>query len=66
MDNTNHIHDPSKSVAAKIIDWSVNNRFFVMLGALVLLAAGVVSITKISHSISIVGHGQHYLIKRNR
>ena len=47
MDNTNHIHDPSKSFAAKIIDWSVNNRFFVMLGALVLLAAGMVSITKI-------------------
>ncbi|PJB72826.1 MAG: CusA/CzcA family heavy metal efflux RND transporter [Alphaproteobacteria bacterium CG_4_9_14_3_um_filter_47_13] len=47
MDSTNHIHDPSKSFAAKIIDWSVANRFFVMLGALVLLAAGVVSITKI-------------------
>ena len=47
MDNTNHIHDPSKSFAAKIIDWSVKNRFFVMLGALVLLAAGMVSITKI-------------------
>ncbi len=47
MDNTNHIHDPYKSFAAKIIDWSVGNRFFVMLGALVLLAAGVVSITKI-------------------
>lgn len=45
--STNHIHDPSKSFAAKIIDWSVANRFFVMLGALVLLAAGVVSITKI-------------------
>ncbi len=44
---TNHIHDPSKSFAAKIIDWSVGNRFFVMLGALVLLAAGVVSLTKI-------------------
>ncbi|MEZ5814237.1 MAG: CusA/CzcA family heavy metal efflux RND transporter [Alphaproteobacteria bacterium] len=45
--STNDIHDPSKSFAAKIIDWSVDNRFFVMLGALVLLAAGVVSITKI-------------------
>ncbi|GJL85418.1 MAG: cation transporter [Micavibrio sp.] len=42
-----HIHDPSKSFAAKIIDWSVGNRFFVMLGALALLAAGVVSITNI-------------------
>ena len=45
--STNHIHDPSKSFAAKIIDWSVGNRFFVMLGALVLLAVGVVSVTKI-------------------
>jgi Cu(I)/Ag(I) efflux system membrane protein CusA/SilA len=41
------MHDPSKSFAAKIIDWSVANQFFVMLGALVLLAAGIVSITKI-------------------
>lgn len=47
MDNTEHIHDPSKSFVAKIIDWSVANNFFVMLGALVLLAAGMVSITKI-------------------
>ena len=47
MGSTNSIHDPSKSFAAKIIDWSVGNRFFVMLGALVLLAAGMVSITKI-------------------
>ncbi|MCB1839876.1 MAG: efflux RND transporter permease subunit [Rhodospirillales bacterium] len=30
-----------------MIDWSVANTFFVMLGALVLLAAGIVSITKI-------------------
>lgn len=47
MDNTNHIHDPSDSFAAKIIDWSVANRFFVMLGAIALLVAGIVSITKI-------------------
>ena len=46
--NQDHMHDPSKkSFAAKIIDWSVANQFFVMLGALVLLAAGIVSITKI-------------------
>lgn len=45
--STNPIHDPSKSFAAKIIDWSVSNRFFMMLGALVLLAAGLASITKI-------------------
>ncbi|MAS87177.1 MAG: CusA/CzcA family heavy metal efflux RND transporter [Micavibrio sp.] len=47
MDNNNHLHDPSKSFAAKIIDWSVANQFFVMLGALVLLVAGMVSVTKI-------------------
>ncbi len=47
MDNINRIHDPSNSFAAKIIDWSVGNRFFVMLGALVLLVAGVISITTI-------------------
>lgn len=45
--NQDHMHDPSKSFAAKIIDWSVANQFFVMLGALVLLAAGIVSVTKI-------------------
>lgn len=45
--NQEHMHDPSKSFAARIIDWSVANKFFVMLGALVLLAAGMVSVTKI-------------------
>lgn len=45
--STNPIHDPPKGFAAKIIDWSVANRFFVMLGALALLAAGAISITKI-------------------
>lgn len=45
--NKDHMHDPSKSFAAKIIDWSVANQFLVMLGALVLLAAGIVSVTKI-------------------
>ncbi|MCK6563074.1 efflux RND transporter permease subunit, partial [bacterium] len=30
-----------------MIDWSVANQFFVMLGALVLLVAGIVSVTKI-------------------
>lgn len=43
----NHIHDPAKSFVAGIIDWSVANNFFVMLSALALLAAGIVSITKI-------------------
>lgn len=41
------MHDPSGSFAAKIIDWSVANKFFVMLGALVLLAAGILAVTKI-------------------
>lgn len=45
--NQDHMHDPSKSFAAKIIDWSVANQFFVMLGALVLLVAGIVSVNKI-------------------
>ena len=40
-------HDPAKSFAARIIDWSVANRFFVMLGALALLAAGIIVLTKI-------------------
>ncbi len=47
MENNNRIHDPSQSFAARIIDWSVANRFFVMLGALALLAAGILAITKI-------------------
>lgn len=41
------LHDPSKSFAARIIDWSVANSFFVLLGALVLLAAGILSVRQI-------------------
>ncbi len=40
-------HDPTKSFVARIIDWSIANSFFVMLGALVLLVAGVISINRI-------------------
>lgn len=41
MQDTNHFHtDPTQSWVAKIIDWSVANKFFVLLGALVLLVAG--------------------------
>lgn len=51
MESTNQnipfLHDPSKSFVAKIIDWSVGNRFFVILGAVVLLAVGVLSIATI-------------------
>ena len=41
------MNDPSNSFAAKIIDWSVGNRFFVMLGVCALLVAGIVSIQNI-------------------
>ncbi len=41
------LHDPSKSFVARIIDWSASNRFFVVLGALVLLAAGIVAVRNI-------------------
>lgn len=37
-------HDPSKSFIARIIDWSVANRFFVLLFALALLVAGTLAI----------------------
>lgn len=40
-------HNPENSFAARIIDWSVNNRFFVTLAALALLVAGIVAINKI-------------------
>ena len=43
----NFTHDPTKSFVARIIDWSIGNSFFVMLGALVLLVAGIVSINRI-------------------
>jgi Cu(I)/Ag(I) efflux system membrane protein CusA/SilA len=36
--------DPAQSLAARIIDWSAANRFFVMLGALALLAAGIIAV----------------------
>ena len=39
-------HDPSTSFVAAIIDWSVANRFFVMLGSLVLLVAGIIAVQK--------------------
>lgn len=43
---SNHLHDPSKSFVARIIDWSAANRFFVMLGAFVLLAAGIIAVQR--------------------
>ena len=42
----NDLHDPSRSFVARIIDWSVANRFFVLLGALVLLVAGIIAVNK--------------------
>ncbi|MDY0029172.1 MAG: CusA/CzcA family heavy metal efflux RND transporter [Pseudobdellovibrionaceae bacterium] len=44
--NNHLIHDPSNSFVAKIIDWSVTNKFFVILGALVILAAGISAVFK--------------------
>lgn len=38
------IHDPTQSFVARVIDWSTANRFFVLLGALVLLVAGIVAV----------------------
>jgi Cu(I)/Ag(I) efflux system membrane protein CusA/SilA len=44
MQDTNHFNqDPSQSTVAKVIDWSVANKFFVLLGAVVLLMAGFLS-----------------------
>ncbi|MDE1153729.1 MAG: CusA/CzcA family heavy metal efflux RND transporter [Micavibrio sp.] len=42
----NDLHDPSRSFIAKIIDWSVANRFFVLLGAVVLLVSGIIAVQK--------------------
>jgi Cu(I)/Ag(I) efflux system membrane protein CusA/SilA len=36
--------DPAQFLAARIIDWSAANRFFVVLGALALLAAGIIAV----------------------
>lgn len=44
MQDTNHLNtDPTQSWVAKLIDWSVANQFFVLIGALILLAAGTIS-----------------------
>lgn len=44
MQDTKTFHtDPTKSWVARIIDWSVANKFFVLLGAVVLLVAGTMS-----------------------
>ena len=44
MQDTKNFHtDPTKSWVAKLIDWSVANKFFVLLGAAVLLVAGTMS-----------------------
>lgn len=47
MPDTNHFHtDPTQSWVAKLIDWSVANKFFVLLGAVILLAVGLYSTLK--------------------
>ncbi|NCC22882.1 MAG: efflux RND transporter permease subunit [Alphaproteobacteria bacterium] len=45
--STNDIRDPSRSFAAKIIDWSAANGFLVLLAALALFAAGVFGVSRI-------------------
>ena len=40
------IKDPSRSFIAKVIQWSVENRFLVMLGAFAVLAAGILSLQR--------------------
>lgn len=42
----NDFHDPSRSFIARIIDWSVANSFFVILGALILLVAGTIAVKR--------------------
>ncbi|MBK7362527.1 MAG: efflux RND transporter permease subunit [Micavibrio sp.] len=42
-----NLHDPHRSFVSKIIDWSAGNKFFVLLGAAVLLAAGIIAVHKI-------------------
>jgi len=39
-------HDPSKSFIARIIEWSVANKLFVLVGALALLAFGLQGVIK--------------------
>lgn len=39
-------HSPENSFVAKIIDWSVRNRILVLLGAVALLVAGILSVQK--------------------
>lgn len=40
----NNLHDPAHSFVARIIAWSMQNRFLVILGALIVLVAGVLSL----------------------
>jgi Cu(I)/Ag(I) efflux system membrane protein CusA/SilA len=40
----NEWHDPTKSFVARVIDWSMGNRFLVVLGALVVFVAGFISL----------------------
>lgn len=40
----NNMHDPTQSFIARVISWSAANSFFVLLGAVVLLIAGVIAL----------------------
>ena len=45
MQDTNYLsHDPTKSGVAKVIEWSVRNQFLVIVGMIVLLVAGWMSV----------------------
>jgi Cu(I)/Ag(I) efflux system membrane protein CusA/SilA len=43
MPDTDFHTDPTKSWVAKVIDWSVANKFFVLLAAVILLVAGTMA-----------------------
>lgn len=47
MSDTNHFNsDPTKSWVAKVIDWSVNNKFIVILAVLILFIAGIFAVVR--------------------
>ena len=45
--STEQLKDPSRSFAARIIDWSVRNRFLVVLAMLALLAGGIIALRSV-------------------
>ncbi|OIN87633.1 MAG: cation transporter [Alphaproteobacteria bacterium CG1_02_46_17] len=47
MNKLSSPYDPSNSFIARIIDWSVGNKFFILLGALIILCSGIYALYKI-------------------